>query len=338
MSENNESDLTNRSEIVFLYDAEDANPNGDPLSADNKPRVDEETGKAVVTDVRLKRFIRDQLYDDGQGVYILNPSKADIDPSGRDELFLELLNLDSDELGDKDPDELFEQFLDEATDVRYFGAPLSFSEAVDDELETDEIPQFTGPVQFTLGRSLNEVVANRESKKLSVTVTSGGDADQGTFATDHRLAYALVRFQGVVNENSAEGTNLSQDDVERLDTTVWRALKNQTLTRSKMGHSPRLYLRVEYDGNYYEGNLDQLISIDEELSEPDREMRSIDDVTIDIDPLIDRIENISDNIDTVHVVASKYMTFSYDGDTGGQETLYDAIEEHAEIDIIDVYS
>lgn len=338
MTETTDSDLTNRSEIVFLYDAEDCNPNGDPLSADNKPRVDEETGKAVVTDVRLKRFIRDQLYDDGQGVYILNPSKADIDPSGRDELFLELLDMDSDELSDSEPTELFDRFLEEATDVRYFGAPLSFSESVDDALETDEIPQYSGPVQFTLGRSLNEVVANRESKKLSVTVTSGGDADQGTFATDHRLAYALVRFHGVVNENAAEGTGLSQTDVERLDDTVWRALKNQTLTRSKMGHSPRLYLRVEYDGNYYEGNIDELLSIDEENSKPDREMRSIDDVTIDITSLVDRIEAISDNVETVHIVASKYMTFSYDGDTGGQETLYDAIGEHVDTDVIDVYS
>lgn len=338
MSNKSTSEVTNRSEIVFLYDAEDTNPNGDPLSADNKPRVDEETGKAVVTDVRLKRFIRDQLYDDGQGVYILNPSKADIDPSSRDELFLELLGIEKEELTDKDPDELFELFLQEATDVRYFGAPLSFSEDVDDELETADIPQYVGPVQFSVGRSLNEVVANRESKKLSVTVTSGGEAEQGTFATDHRLAYALVRFHGVVNENAAEGTNLSPNDVTRLDNTVWRALKNQTLTRSKMGHNPRLYLRVEYDGNYYEGNLDELVSIDEEQSKPDREMRSIADVTISVDQLVDRIKSISTDISKVHIIASKYTTFSYDGETMGHEALYDALSEHVEVNEIDMYS
>lgn len=339
MSESNHTDLTNRSEIVFLYDAEDANPNGDPLSADNKPRVDEETGRAVVTDVRLKRFIRDQLYDDDLGVYILNPGKADIDPSGRDELFLELLDMDSDELADEDPDALFDRFLDNATDVRYFGAPLSFSEEVDEELETGDIPQYVGPVQFSLGRSLNEVVANHESKKLSVTVTSGGEAEQGTFATDHRLAYALVRFHGVVNENAASGTHLMQEDVERLDTTIWRALKNQTLTRSKMGHTPQLYLRVEYDGNYYEGNLDELISIDQDESKPDREMRSIDDVTLDIDPLIEQVGEISEHIEKVHVVASKYTTFSHAGEVGGpKDTLYAGLAEHVDTNIIDVYA
>lgn len=334
-----ESDVENRSEIVFLYDAEDCNPNGDPLSADNKPRVDDETGKAVVTDVRLKRFIRDQLYDDGHGIYILNPGKADIDPSGRDDLLLELLDIDSDDLSDYDPSELFDTFIEQATDVRYFGAPLSFSEDVDDAFDTGDIPQFIGPVQFSLGRSMNEVVANRESKKLSVTVTSGGDAQQGTFATDHRLAYALVRFHGVVNENAATGTGLSQEDVERLDTTVWRAIKNQTLTRSKMGHSPRLYFRVEYEGAHYEGNLDRLLNIDKEHSESDREMRSIDDVTLNIDDLVERVATVADDIETIHLTASKYTTFSYNGEVGSaEEVLIQNLEQHVDVETIDLYA
>ena len=54
--------VKNRSEILFLYDITDANPNGDPVD-ENKPRVDEETGVNIVTDVRLKRTIRDYLYD-----------------------------------------------------------------------------------------------------------------------------------------------------------------------------------------------------------------------------------------------------------------------------------
>jgi CRISPR-associated protein Csh2 len=289
--------------------------------------------------VRLKRFIRDQLYDDGHGIYILNPSKADINPSGRDDLFLELLDIDSDDLSDYDPSELFDIFIEHATDVRYFGAPLSFSEDVDDAFDTSDIPQFIGPVQFSLGRSMNEVVANRESKKLSVTVTSGGEAQQGTFATDHRLAYALVRFHGVVNENAAAGTGLSQEDVERLDTTLWRAIKNQTLTRSKMGHSPRLYFRVEYDSAHYEGDLDRLLEIDDEHSKPDREMRSIDDVTLSIDDLVERVAEITNVIQTIHLATSKYATFSYDGEVGSaEEVLIPTLEEYVKVETIDLYA
>ena len=54
-------ELKTRSEILFLYDVKDANPNGDPLD-ENKPRIDEETGINLVTDVRLKRTIRDYLH------------------------------------------------------------------------------------------------------------------------------------------------------------------------------------------------------------------------------------------------------------------------------------
>src|SRR3972149_4682131 len=58
------STISKRSEIVFLYDAKQCNPNGDPMDA-NRPRIDEETGKCLVTDVRLKRTIRDHLFDKG---------------------------------------------------------------------------------------------------------------------------------------------------------------------------------------------------------------------------------------------------------------------------------
>lgn len=54
--------IKNRSEILFLYDIRDGNPNGDPMD-ENKPRIDEETGANLVTDVRLKRTIRDYLYN-----------------------------------------------------------------------------------------------------------------------------------------------------------------------------------------------------------------------------------------------------------------------------------
>jgi CRISPR-associated protein Csh2 len=56
--------ITKRSEIIFLYDATNCNPNGDPMDA-NRPRINEETGKCLVTDVRLKRTIRDYLYEKG---------------------------------------------------------------------------------------------------------------------------------------------------------------------------------------------------------------------------------------------------------------------------------
>jgi len=63
-------EVKNRSEILFIYDIRDGNPNGDPMD-ENKPRIDEETGVNLVTDVRLKRTIRDYLYNfKGQEIFV----------------------------------------------------------------------------------------------------------------------------------------------------------------------------------------------------------------------------------------------------------------------------
>ncbi len=126
--------VKNRSEILFLYDITDANPNGDPVD-ENKPRVDEETGVNIVTDVRLKRTIRDYLYDyKNQDVFILELR----DGNGN-------LKSKEDRLKDfKDNEDLLKKCID----VRLFGATT----AVKGKTMT-----LTGPVQFKYGRSLHRV-------------------------------------------------------------------------------------------------------------------------------------------------------------------------------------
>jgi len=318
--------VANRSEIVFAYDAEDTNPNGNPLSANDKPRIDETTGAAVVTDVRLKRYLRDQLDDDGEGIYIQNPTKSKSDTVlDRDDLFTQVTGLDEDDLGDMTGSEAADAFLTNATDVRYFGATCSFSSNFQSELG-DEFPgQFIGPVQFSHARSLNTVVQKSEAKQLSTVVSSGGDAEQGTFATDNRLQYAFIPFHGIVNEVGAEDTHLSGEDVERLDTLLWRAVKNQTLTRSKMGHQPRLYLRVEYETDaFHIGTLDDGIELTQDA--PDTELRNITDVVLGIDDLLADLEEYSDHIATVKVTADHHLTVEANGETGGPDHLVDTLE------------
>lgn len=332
--------IENRSEIVFLYDAEDTNPNGNPLSANDKPRIDETTGKAVVTDVRLKRYIRDQLDDEGFGIYIKNPSKADYDGAiDRDELFTSVTGLDEDDLEEVTGNEAADTFLANATDVRYFGATCSFSSDFQSAIGNGFPGQFIGPVQFSHARSLNTVVQKSESKQLSTVVSSGGDSDQGTFATDNRLQYALIPFHGIVNEVGAESTGLTEEDVSRLDSVLWRALKNQTLTRSKMGHQPQLYLRVEYTTDkFHIGTLDDGFELVQDA--PDTELRNIDDVVLDISDLLADLETNADHIETVHVTASRHLTVT-DGDEDEEIDLNDALadaigsENVVEIDVYD---
>jgi len=338
--------VSNRSEIVFAYDAVDANPNGNPLSGANRPRIDPHTDQAIVTDVRLKRYLRDQLQDDGHGVYIRNVKEDDGDQATREDLLgsrlrdVQLDDVDEDGIEDA----VFRQFLENSADVRYFGATMSVD--MDDEEYGDiaeALPDhFTGPVQFSPGKSLHRVMENEEYNSLTSVIATGDDKSQGGFdLDDHRIQYAFIGFHGLVDEHGAEDTLLSDRDVRRLDTLCWRALKNQTISRSKVGQEPRLYLRVEYaDESFHLGGLDQDIGLDSEESNPVEELRNVRDVCVDVSALIERLEGASDRIDTVHVVASDVLEVSVDGETGNHEFLYDALESavgNEAVHVINVY-
>ena len=336
---------SNRSEIVFAYDAVDANPNGNPLSGANRPRIDPQTDQAVVTDVRLKRYLRDQLQDDGHGVYIRNV-KEEGDQATREDLLedrlkdIELDDVDEDGIEDA----VFQQFLKNSADVRYFGATMSID--MDEEKYediADELPDhFTGPVQFSPGKSLHPVTENEEYNSLTSVIATGEGKEQGGFdLDDHRIQYAFIGFHGLVDEHGAEDTLLTDNDVRRLDTLCWRALKNQTISRSKVGQEPRLYLRVEYEGeSFHLGGLDQDLSLDAEASKPAEELRTVRDVCIDMTGLVDRLAGASDRIATVHVVASDVLDVSVDGEVGDNEFLYTALEDAVgtgSIRVVDVY-
>ncbi|GGL58065.1 type I-B CRISPR-associated protein Cas7/Csh2 [Halocalculus aciditolerans] len=340
--------VENRSEIVFLYDAVDANPNENPLSGANRPRIDPGTQQAIVTDVRLKRYLRDQLDDDGHGVYIRNvQNEAGYQATRVDLLEDRLKGVD---LDDYDPDDdedaerlredVFGEFLDESADVRYFGATMSVD--TDDDYE-DLLPDhFTGPVQFSPGKSMHAVNENEEYDSLTSVIATQGEKEQGGFdLDDHRIQYGLIRFHGLVDEHGAEDTKLTSEDVRRLDTLCWRALKNQTVSRSKVGQEPRLYCRVEYaEESYHLGGLDKDLALDESESKAEEDLRNVRDLTLAVDDFVDRLGNAEKQVKRVRVVASDVLQCSYDGDVGGPVVLYDALRDAVgedTVDVVDVY-
>ena len=339
--------VTNRSEIVFLYDAVDANPNGNPLSGANRPRIDPQTQQAIVTDVRLKRYLRDQLDDDGHGIYIRNVQE-DGDQYTRGQLLEDRLkavepddyDLGDDEEADEFREDVFGEFLDESVDVRYFGATMSVDT---DEVYAKHLPDhFTGPVQFSPGKSMHAVNENEEYDSLTSVIATQENKQQGGFdLDDHRIQYGLIRFHGLVDEHGAADTNLTAADVKRLDTLCWRAIKNQTISRSKVGQEPRLYCRVEYaDESFHLGGLDRDFELDDEHSKPDEELRTVRDLTLDVTGFVDRLDGASDRIDRVRVVASDVLQLTYDGELGGPALLHDALEDALGADAverIDVY-
>lgn len=341
--------VQNRSEIVFLIDAQDCNPNGNPLG-ENRPRVDPVTGQAAVTDVRLKRYLRDQLVDDDHGVFV---RKTEEGTSGsRAALALDVLG-DVASVEDLEAiDDISATFLTKATDVRYFGATLSFNKDPEDELHKAVKKQFnsgnyTGPVQFSPARSLNEVQLNEETNSLTSVISTQEEKDVGGFdLDDHRIKYGMFPFHGLVNEHGAEDTGLTQEDVERLDTLCWRAIKNQTISRSKVGQEPRLYMRVEYNqSGFHIGDLQNGLSLNREVAGDgdrpldDEAIRNVTDVCVDVTECVDRLTTAADRIEAVHVVGNEYLDISYNRErVGTAADLPQLLEDHGlSVHHVDVY-
>jgi CRISPR-associated protein Csh2 len=327
-----------RSEILFITDAQDCNPNGNPMN-DDRPRRDPETGQGIITDVRLKRYLRDQLLADGFGVYV---KKMGGESKPRTTLALDILGdvTTADDL--EEIEDVGARFLDAAADVRYFGATLSFEskdEAEKEKLRTDLSGAFPnnyqGPVQFLPARSLNVIEENEEYDSLTSVISTGDDNRQGGFGLDDkRIVYGIFPFYGLVDGESGKDTRLTPEDVARLDSLCWRAIKNQTTSRSKVGQAPRLYLRAEYgDGHYHIGDLQNLVTLDDERTEDSP--RSVVDVTVDVTRLVDALHDESDRLDTVHVVGNRHLRLSYDGEAYDGSEIADLVA-HEEYDVHDV--
>ncbi|EGD50532.1 CRISPR-associated protein, Csh2 family [Thermoanaerobacter ethanolicus JW 200] len=293
-----ENVIKNRAEILFLYDVSFANPNGDPVD-ENKPRIDEETGINIVTDVRLKRTIRDYLaYYKGKEVFIIETRKED----GK-------LRTKEDRIGDFGKDE---DIIARCIDVRLFGATTAVK---------DKVMTLTGPVQFKYGKSLHKV--DLMYIKGTTVMPSGEGRGQGTFTEKYILPYSLIAFYGIVNENAAINQNipLTVEDVDLMLEGMWNGTKN-LMSGSKMGHMPRLLIEVVYQENNYQiGELEKRIKFVHEME--DEEIRDIQDGKLDITELVAVLKQNQEKIKLIKYIYDYRVTFTCNGE---ECTLEKALE------------
>ena len=297
MEENNMNEIVSkRSELLFLYDVKDVNPNGDPLD-ENKPRIDEETMENLVSDVRLKRTVRDYLHD-GKGMDIFIRGYRD------DDGLLKGKKTVLDENNISNADDLIKKYID----MRLFGATAAISkkgkkgkkseqEDIEGEQKNEKNIILTGPVQFRIGRSLHRVKLSFIKGTTVMPSQEKGKA-QGTFTEQYILPYSLIGFYGIVNENAAKTTKLTDDDVKNLIDGLWNGTKN-LISRSKVGQMPRLLISVTYkEKNYHIGDLNALIKKGK-TEVPDEEIRDITQIPLDLSALIDAFTANAAKIDHI---------------------------------------
>lgn len=295
-----ENVIKNRSEIIFLYDIKDANPNGDP--DENRPRIDSETEINIVTDVRLKRTIRDYLLNyRGLPIWVREETKEDGSRKTREEK-LEEENIKNKE----DAVKLLRKFID----LRLFGATIAGKGAKKGE----SVFTWIGPVQFKFGRSLHKVepMLIRGTSVLPTKEQKAG----GAFTEMWVLPYSLICFYGIINENAAKFTELTENDIRLLLEGIWNGTKN-LITRSKVGQTPRFLLRVIYKNrNFHIGDLDRKLKLlDENDKEIDKngkngkEIRDVSEIKLDITKLLEKLKSYKNKIEKIEYEVNEELKF-----------------------------
>ena len=216
--------IENRYDFVLLFDVKDGNPNGDP-DAGNLPRVDAETGRGLVTDVSLKRKVRNYVgivKGEQPPFEIYVKEKAIL--NRQHERAYKSIGA-SDLLGGDDKRRRGGDKVDEARawmcgnfyDVRTFGAVMSVGV---------NCGQVRGPVQLTFARSIDPIVAQEHSiTRMAVTTEAEAERQEGdnrTMGRKHTVPYGLYMTRGFVSSHLAAQTGFSDSDLDLL----WEALAN----------------------------------------------------------------------------------------------------------------
>ncbi len=294
--------LSNRHEFLFLYDVRMANPNGDP--DENRPRRLPD-GTFYVTDVRLKRFVRDWLKTQGQHILVDRPEDAATNLAGRIKHFLEpdhtpphlvekgkaYIEASSGKKPDNDAAGrlLVEMILDAFIDARLFGSSL----ALKDWKIALKPKTLTGAVQINMG----EVINRAEEVDIAGTSIFASDEakTQGTFTTFYALRYGLIAFNGVANEHSARLSRLTDADYETFLLALWKCVGGAPTanTRSKTGQVPRLLVDVSYKpkSEFQFGRLMESVSVEAKNDKPETQFASPHDFTLNVSRLIERLKH-----------------------------------------------
>ena len=208
------SELKNRIDFVYLFDVQDGNPNGDP-DAGNLPRVDAETGMGLVTDVCLKRKIRNYVQiaknlSDGYDIFIKEKAvlNQEIDKAHEDE------NVKN----SSDKTAAARQFMcKNYYDIRTFGAVMSTGK---------NAGQVRGPIQLTFARSIDPIATSEHSiTRMAVATEEESkkqNGDNRTMGRKSTVPYGLYLCHGFISANLAKQTGFDEEDLKLF----WEALKN----------------------------------------------------------------------------------------------------------------
>lgn len=210
------SDINKRYDFIYFFDVMDGNPNGDP-DAGNMPRIDAETGMGIVTDVCLKRKVRNyiQITKNSQEFYDIFVKEKGILNKFIDESY-EQEEVKSKEKPEKKVEAARGWMCRKYYDVRTFGAVMSTGK---------NAGQVRGPIQLTFSRSLEPIVTLEHSiTRMAVATEAEAEKQSGdnrTMGRKYTVPYGLYKTHGFISAHLAAQTGFSKEDLELF----WKALQ-----------------------------------------------------------------------------------------------------------------
>lgn len=294
--------ITNRYEFVLLFDVTNGNPNGDP-DAGNQPRIDAETGHGLVTDVCIKRKIRDFVslaktnrdsgaVEDGYRIYVEH--RGILERFHREAYEVNGLKGNEKDKGKKrqnvatTQDWMCKTFFD----IRTFGAVLSLKGSETGEgASAFNCGQVRGPVQLNFSRSIDPIMQD-EFSIVRKAVAKQSEADEqigksgevtGTMGNKHFVPYGLYRCHGFISPHLAADTGFSEEDLELL----WQALTmmfehDRSASRGEM--ATRKLIVFKHDsmlGNAPAHKLFERVAV--MVNDPSKPPRAFSDYTVAVD-------------------------------------------------------
>jgi CRISPR-associated protein Csd2 len=282
----NAQPVQHRYDIVYLFDITDGNPNGDP-DAGNLPRVDPETGQGLVTDVCLKRKIRNHvgLQHGEQPPYEIYVKEKAVLNSQHERAYVALGEQPEKRKLPKDEAKaraVTAWMCANFYDIRTFGAVMGT------EINCGQV---RGPVQFGFARSIDPIVsAEHAVTRCAVTTAAEAEKQQGdnrTMGRKFTVPYGLYRVHAYVNPNLAAQTGFSTDDLELLKQALGMLFEHdRSAARANM--RPCRCIAFRHESKLGNARADQLfervhVTLKTEVRDQKRPPRRLDDYEITVD-------------------------------------------------------
>jgi len=287
-------------EILFLMDSRDSNPNGEREPGMEGPRIDPLTNRAILSDVCLKRILRDYfLVKNKEYDYILMRQEFEYSTTGRVPIKNSLekdLGTDETALKKTSAEQLYDKISNQFIDHRLFGSIFYLKK---------QLYATTGPVQFENALSLN--IPQIITFAISSTMASEKDKGAGSLGKTSVLNYAILAIHGIIKEALSKKSKATEDDAKKLFDALWNGVSSK-ITRTKFQQLPRLLISLVMKDHRF-----QIPHFRDSIKLKNENVSNFKECVLVLDDLANMVEKHANQIECIELREDPFTKYEYGG-------------------------